>query len=217
MQAVCFDFDGTLVDSEVFHAENWCDYLQSLGADFSATTFLRDYAGVPWVKVAKALYGHFSLSVNPDVMVTEMERLTHQAIIEKGIPPKLGAEEILKRLHGTLPLVIVTGAPRGYVEGILGLHGWLDYFDHIFCGEDVPANKPAPDIYQLACRTLGVQSHQAVAIEDSLTGAHSATSAGLRLVVVNDTHPIGDQLTPYCYQTLIDAQIGQNQWLIASG
>ncbi|MGF1703802.1 HAD family phosphatase [Photobacterium makurazakiensis] len=215
MQAVCFDFDGTLVDSEVFHAENWSYYLQSLGADFPATTFLRDYAGVPWVKVAKALHDHFSLSASPEVIVTEMERFTHQAIIEKGIPAKLGAEETLKRLHGKLPLVIVTGAPRNYVEGILGLHGWLDYFDHIFCGEDVLANKPAPDIYQLACKTLGFQSHQVVAIEDSLTGAHSATSAGLRLVIVNDTHPICDQLTPYRYQTLLDAQTEQSHWLIA--
>ncbi|PSW21265.1 HAD family phosphatase [Photobacterium sanctipauli] len=215
MQAVCFDFDGTLVDSEVFHAGNWSEYLGSLGVDFSAADFLREYAGVPWVKVATALVQQFSLSVEAAVIVTDMEQLTHKAILEKGIPAKEGAVDLLKHLHGELPLAVVTGAPRVYVEGILAHYGWLDYFDHVFCGEDVKQNKPAPDIYQLACHTLGLASSQVVAIEDSLTGAQSANSAGLRLVVVNDIHPVGESLTPYCYRTLKDAYSEQTDWLVA--
>lgn len=215
MQAVCFDFDGTLVDSEIFHAENWSQYLAKWGVDISAADFLRDYAGVPWEKVASAFHQQYQLTHCPSTTVADMEHLTHIALIERGVPPKHGAEGLLRQLHGQLPLAVVTGAPREYVEGILAKLGWLEFFDHIFCGNEVASNKPAPDIYQLACQTLGYCTTQVVAVEDSMTGAMSATSAGLRLVVVNDSHPVGQEMTPYRYQTLVEAHEQRASWLVA--
>lgn len=215
MQAVCFDFDGTLVDSEIFHAQNWSHYLSGLNIDISAHDFLADFAGVPWEIVAKHFSSIATIPHPTANVVSDMERLTYQAIIDRGIPAKQGAFELIKSLHGSRPLAVVTGSPRNYVEGILAHLGWLHYFDHVFCGDDVAQNKPAPEIYQLACRTLGVSEHQAVAIEDSQTGAQSAYSAGLRLVVVNDLHPVGVDMTPYRYDNLIEAQAQQAKWLVA--
>ncbi|PSW08696.1 HAD family phosphatase [Photobacterium rosenbergii] len=215
MQAVCFDFDGTLVDSEIFHAQNWSQYLSGLNIDISAHDFLADFAGVPWEKVANHFSSMAPIPHSTSTVVSDMERLTYQAIVERGIPAKQGAFDLIKSLHGSLPLAVVTGSPRVYVEGILSHLGWLHYFDHVFCGEDVANNKPAPEIYQLACRTLGVREHQAVAIEDSQTGAQSAFTAGLRLVVVNDLHPFGAEMTPYRYDNLAEAQAQQAKWLVA--
>ncbi|WEM41163.1 HAD family phosphatase [Photobacterium sp. DA100] len=216
MQAVCFDFDGTLVDSEIFHAENWSQYLSGLNIDISAHDFLVDFAGVPWEIVANHFSSVANLPHTAATVVSDMERLTYKAIIERGIPAKQGALELIKSLHGARPLAVVTGSPRNYVEGMLAHLGWLHYFDHVFCGEDVKNNKPAPEIYQLACRTLGIAENQAVAIEDSQTGAQSAYTAGLRLVVVNDLHPVGQDLTPYRYDNLLEAQAQQASWLVAS-
>ncbi|MGF1723796.1 HAD family hydrolase [Photobacterium nomapromontoriensis] len=215
MQAVCFDFDGTLVDSEVFHANNWSQYLASCGVEVSADAFLREYAGVPWSTVADTFHQMFDFAHCPLTTVMQMEQLTHKTLLESGIPAKEGAAEMLQQLHGTLPLAVVTGAPREYVEGILAHLGWLAYFEHIFCGEDVATNKPAPDIYQLACQTLGYSVNEVVAVEDSQTGVQSASTAGLRVVVVNDIHPVGLDLTPYRYQTLLEAQAQQACWLVA--
>ncbi|GHA36643.1 HAD family hydrolase [Photobacterium aphoticum] len=215
MRAVCFDFDGTLVDSEVFHAQNWHEFFASCGVDITPEAFLRDYAGVPWVKVADAVHQLFEIDHCPQTTVEKMEALTHEALLARGIPAKDGAAALLAELHGQVPLAVVTGAPRPYVEGILAKLGWLKYFDHVFCGEDVPMNKPAPDIYQLACRTLGFDTHQVVAVEDSHTGAQSALSAGLRVVVVNDTHVVGQDMTDYRYATLVDVQADQACWRVA--
>lgn len=186
MQAICFDFDGTLVDSEVFHAANWSYYLAQNGKDMSSSVFLREFAGVPWQKVAVALQERFALEASVEQILEQMERLTRDELLNGTIPAKAGVESMLRQLHGQLPLAVVTGAPREYVEGILHRHGWLELFDHIFCGEDVEKNKPHPDIYQLACDTLGYSASQVIAIEDSLTGMKSAFSAGLKVVLVNE-------------------------------
>ncbi|MGF1688649.1 HAD family phosphatase [Photobacterium japonica] len=215
MRAVCFDFDGTLVDSEVFHAQNWHEYFAGCGVDISPDAFLREYAGIPWVKVAEAFHQLFDFAHCPQTTVEKMEALTHDALLARGIPAKDGAAALLAELHGQVPLAVVTGAPRPYVEGILAKLGWLPYFDHIFCGEDVPMNKPAPDIYQLACQTLGLDVRDVVAVEDSQTGAQSASSAGLRVVVVNDIHPVGEGMTPYRYATLLDVHADQASWRVA--
>lgn len=188
MQAICFDFDGTLVDSEVFHAANWVEYLAMHGVEMPSAMFLQEFAGVTWDKVAFTLRDRFSLEDSIEQILAKMERLTRDALLHGTIPAKEGVESMLRQLHGQLPLAVVTGAPREYVEGILHRHGWLELFDHVFCGEDVENNKPEPDIYQLACDTLGYRASQVIAIEDSFTGVKSAYSAGLKVVLVSEQH-----------------------------
>ncbi len=167
--------------------------------------FLSEYAGVTWDKVAVALKERFSLDLSIEQMLVQMEQRTREALQQGTIPAKVGAEEILHKLHGHLPLAVVTSAPREYVEGILHRHGWLDLFDYVFCGEDVDKNKPEPDIYHYACRILGYHTSQVIAIEDSFTGVQSAYSAGLKVVLVNQEQ--NDWLiTPdYHFETMAQA------------
>jgi len=205
MQAICFDFDGTLVDSEVFHASNWSSYLAQCGKEMSSTVFLREYAGVTWDKVACTLRDRFSLDITIDQMLEQMELLTRNALLQGTIPAKAGVDSMLRQLHGQLPLAVVTGAPREYVEGILHRHGWLDLFEHVFCGEDVDNNKPDPDIYHLACETLGYNSTQVIAIEDSFTGLKSACSAGLKVVLVNEEQHDWQVIPDYHFTTMTEA------------
>ncbi|WP_064603153.1 HAD family hydrolase [Photobacterium sp. J15] len=206
MQAICFDFDGTLVDSEVFHAQNWSDYLADHEVDMSSEVFLRDYAGVTWIKVAQDLKSRFFLKPDIEEILEQMVAITHDALMKGTIPAKVGVDEMLREFHGNLPLAVVTGAPRDYVEGILQRHGWLELFDHVFCGEDVENNKPEPDIYELACKTLGYCSSRVIAIEDSLTGLQSASSAGLKVVLVNDIQNDWRITPDYHFSTIQDAR-----------
>ncbi|MGR5147153.1 HAD family hydrolase [Photobacterium alginatilyticum] len=205
MQAICFDFDGTLVDSEVFHADNWSNYLAINGIEMPSAQFLSEFAGVTWDKVAAALQTRFSLELSIEQMLVHMEHRTRDALMKGTIPAKTGVDNMLRQLHGQLPLAVVTGAPREYVEGILHRHGWLDLFDYVFCGEDVDNNKPEPDIYHHACRTLGYSSSQVIAIEDSFTGVQSAYYAGLKVVLVNN-EPHDWHITPdYHFETMAQA------------
>ena len=205
MQAICFDFDGTLVDSEVFHAANWCGYLARHGKEMPSAAFLGEFAGVPWNKVAAVLQQRYSLPLSAEQILEHMELLTREALLTGTIPAKNGVDSMLRQLHGRLPLAVVTGAPREYVEGILYRHGWLELFDYVFCGEDVENNKPDPDIYQLACATLGHTASQVMAIEDSITGVKSASSAGLTVVLVSE-HRHEQYITPdYHFTSMMEA------------
>ena len=202
MQAICFDFDGTLVDSEVFHADNWSTFLESWNIDFSKSSFLTDYAGVTWDKVAIDLKSRFTIEPSVEHMLEQMELITEQALLVGNIPAKSGVDALLRTLVGKVPLAVVTGAPRIYVEEILTRHGWLELFDHVFSGDDVANNKPAPDIYQLACETLGFAPHEVLAIEDSLTGVTSSVAAGLKTVLVNEVELEHNQPLDYSFYSM---------------
>ena len=214
MQAVCFDFDGTLVDSEVFHAQTWLDYLASLGVHIEFDEFMTQFAGVTWNRVAAHFIEETPLSLTVEDMVMVMEQKTTLAFQVKGaIPAKSGVNSLLEGLYGVCPLAIVTGAPRHYVEWMLKEHNWLGYFSVIVCGDDVMNNKPAPDVYQLACQRLGCEPHQALAIEDSLTGMQAALSAGLSTMVVCDHALLWTTQADWRFFSLLHAYDAIELWL----
>ena len=185
MQTIFFDFDGTLVDSERFHAVNWSQYLASHGVELSTDTFMSQFAGVTWPQIAEHFISQYNIPITETVMIEEVEALTEMMIIEKGIPPMPGVDELLKTLSGKVPMAVVTGAPKDYVKGVLAQHGWLSLFEHVFSGYEVAKNKPAPDVYLKACKTMDVLPEKAVAVEDSRTGLMSALSANIHVVFVN--------------------------------
>ena len=188
MQTLFFDFDGTLVDSETFHANNWSDYLATYGVTLTAEDFIEYYAGVTWPKIAKHFIDSYQLNVDIVTITTEMEALTDTKIRQQGIPALPGVDAVLHAFSGKVPMAVVTGAPRDYVEGVLKLHGWLDLFDQVFSGYEVENNKPSPDVYLHACQAMKVQPYQVVAIEDSRTGLQSAKNADICCLLING-HP----------------------------
>ncbi|SMY31511.1 Fructose-1-phosphate phosphatase YqaB [Photobacterium malacitanum] len=185
MQTLFFDFDGTLVDSETFHAENWSTYLATYGVTLTADDFIAYYAGVTWPKIAKYFIEHYQLNVDIETITSEMEALTEAKIREQGIPALPGVDAILKAFAGKVPMAVVTGAPRDYVEGVLKQHGWFDLFEHVFSGYEVANNKPSPDVYLHACQIMKVESHQTVAVEDSRTGLQAAKNANICCLLIN--------------------------------
>ncbi|OAN18138.1 hypothetical protein A3K86_04345 [Photobacterium jeanii] len=207
MQAICFDFDGTLIDSEVFHAQNWADYINSIGGVMSQPHFLDQYAGLPWPKVAVAMKEQFSLQHEVLHIVQEMELLTREMLMKGHIPAMPGVDAALKHLHGQCPLMVVTGSPREYVEGILDRLGWLSLFDGVVTGQDVKNNKPSPEIYQLACSQLNEKPQNVIAVEDSLTGATSSLSAGLPTILVNPNQPQWDLDVHDSFASMDEAKI----------
>ena len=188
MQTLFFDFDGTLVDSETFHADNWSAYLATYGVTLTAEDFIEYYAGVTWPKIAKHFIDSYQLNVDTVTITTELEALTEAKIRQQGIPALPGVDDVLNAFSGKVPMAVVTGAPRDYVEGVLKQHGWLDLFDQVFSGYEVINNKPSPDVYLQACQAMKVNSHQAVAIEDSRTGLQSAKNADIYCLLIN-AHP----------------------------
>ena len=114
----------------------------------------------------------------------------HELVMKEarsGIQPRPGALELLRRLTGAgLPLGVASNAEREFLESTLSSAGLLHHgpFAAIVAAEDVEHPKPAPDIYVEACRRLGTQPAECVALEDSATGVTSAAAAGMLVIGV---------------------------------
>ncbi|MBX3623095.1 MAG: HAD-IA family hydrolase [Rhizobacter sp.] len=197
LEALIFDVDGTLADTEEAHrtAFNLAFERHGLGWHWDRDTYRRllevtggkeriasHIHGLPvsaaerqrLLGLVPALHADktrfYGAAVNAGAMPlrTGVERLLHEAL-DAGLRLAIASTTTADNVHA---LLTATLGPRG-----------LDMFSVIACGDLVRAKKPAPDIYLLALRTLGLEPDRVVAIEDSANGLRSATAAGLWTVV----------------------------------
>lgn len=206
-QAVIFDMDGLLVDSEPvwMTAEN--AMLLERGKrldDETHSTFIglrmRDF----WEGMARA----YELTDEIDDLCTEVvTRMT--TLIPEQVAARPGARELLEYLYARgVPCAIASSSPMEIIDATVIAQGWDAYFQTHVSGNDVPEGKPAPDIYLEAARRLGVQPADCLALEDSTTGARAAVAAGMLCYAVPDlshtTIAKFAQVTPHVYDSLHD-------------
>jgi HAD superfamily hydrolase (TIGR01509 family) len=187
-EAVFFDQDGVLVDSEgawdaarrAIVAENggrWKDGATRAMMGMSApewSRYLHEEAGVPEEPDA----------INRDVVTRMLEAYI------RGLPLIPGAEEAVRRTAEAFPLALASSSNREVFEAVLDLAGLADCFSATVSSEEVERGKPAPDVYLEAARRLGVDPTRCAAVEDSHAGIRSAKSAGMRVVAIpNAAYP----------------------------
>lgn len=185
-QAVVFDMDGVIFDSEKmvilcwkevadkYHIEN-IEYAcrQCLGSNKEAAR-----------ERFKEIYGQ---DFPYDTYKAEMSALFHERCSGGRLELKPGVTELLSYLRDNgkiIALASSTGEEVVYRE--LTDAGIVDYFQEIVCGDMVARSKPYPDIYLKACECIGVNPENAYAIEDSYNGIRSASAGGLRPIMVPD-------------------------------
>ena len=183
VQAVCFDLDGTLVDSEGDCADAIERSLRTIGRAMSSTerdfvvghgageifALLRQGGGVPWTMA----------QFEDAVYAARVELLA-----ERGANVLPGAREIVRWAAERYALALVTGSTRGEAELMLRVLDVASCFRLTLCAGEYPHGKPAPDPYRMAVAGLGMTSDQCVAIEDSTPGIAAALSAGMPCVAV---------------------------------
>jgi HAD superfamily hydrolase (TIGR01509 family) len=185
--AVVFDLDGTLIDTESLCNEAGLEACAALGFLVSPA-FFESLAGVDDRTRARLIEKEVGTPVELQAFLAEWDRLCTQRF-QQGIPLKPGAVDLLRRLEAAgLPLALATSSRRGPAEEKLAAAGLRRYFRTVVTFEDVAAPKPAPDPYLLAAQRLGVPPARCLAFEDSETGARSAQAAGLVVVQVPDLH-----------------------------
>lgn len=197
IEALIFDVDGTLADTEEAHrvAFNLAFERQRLGWSWSRADY-RQLLEVTGGKERIASYID-TLAVSPaerarlrglvPALHAEKTRFYTAAVHDGGVGLRTGVARLIdEALHASCRLAIASTTTAANIHALLastlGPRG-LDLFAVIACGDQVRAKKPAPDIYRLALATLGLQPEQAVALEDSVNGLHSATGAGLWTLV----------------------------------
>ncbi|HKJ71234.1 MAG TPA: HAD family phosphatase [Gammaproteobacteria bacterium] len=189
-QAVIFDFDGVIVDSEPAHYRAFQAVLEPLGLGYSWQRYLAHYIGFDDRDGFREAFREGGRELGDD----DLERLIaakHDAFeteMAAGLDPVPGAVDCVRRLAAAYPLAVCSGALRGEIVPTLERLGIAGAFRSVVSAEDVARSKPDPASYRLAVERLGAElgrpldAGACVAIEDTPAGAASARGAGLRVV-----------------------------------
>ena len=197
--AVIFDLDGTLTDTEKYYRKAWPEALRHFGynPDPDIALELRSL-GRPFAPLKfKEWFGE---DFDYNTVREYRKKLVSAMIEENGIPLKPGAREILEWLrHEGITTAMATANDLKRTTGYLEKIGLSDYFDRIICADMVKFGKPAPDIYAHAVKELGILPDRAFAVEDSPNGVKSAHAAGCKVIMVPDLTEPDEELKKLLY------------------
>ena len=185
MQAVLFDMDGTLVDSEKLWDVSLAALYEELGGRLTPEV-RASMVGGSAEDTMRTVYTDLGLEPDP-VAMTDSSRWLHDytaELFDNGLPWCDGAQDLLEALaaEGT-PMALVTNTQRPLTDRALNSIG-RRYFSATVCGDEVPRGKPAPDAYLRAAALLDLPPSACLAIEDSVTGTAAAEGAGCPVLVV---------------------------------
>jgi len=182
IDAVVFDLDGVIIDSE----ELWNEVRESLarerGGRWSAQA-QANMMGMSSTEWSRYLHDVVGLTEPPEEINREVvSRML--ASYSEGLPLIDGAVDAVQRLAAHWRLGLASSSNRALIDRVLEVSGLAPYFEVTVSSEEVAQGKPAPDVYLEAARRLGVEPARSVAIEDSASGIRSAHSAGMHVVAI---------------------------------
>jgi HAD superfamily hydrolase (TIGR01509 family) len=181
--AILFDLDGTLVDSERENVESVVLATRRLGAELSAEE--RAFViGHSWNEIHALIAGNHRLSISMTDLIASAVAEKRELLASTGYRALPGALSAVRRLGARSPLAVVSGASRAEVQDALTSLGVIAAMRLWLGAEDYARGKPAPDSFALAIDRLGVKASACVAIEDATPGILSARAAGARVIGV---------------------------------
>jgi beta-phosphoglucomutase family hydrolase len=181
--AYIFDLDGTLVDTMPVHYLAWQAAFRKEGLRGRLDEdYFYELGGVPSRKVAALLGAHHGLRVDPERVSLEKEEIYKDSGVKLAtIAPVIEFARRAKRNH---PIAIASGGTRDVVASTLGKAGLRELFPVIVTADDVAHGKPAPDMFLLAAKLMGVPPESCLVFEDGEPGIKAAEAAGMKWVFV---------------------------------
>jgi HAD superfamily hydrolase (TIGR01509 family) len=186
IDAVVFDLDGVIVDSEQVWVEVREQYVRGLGLEYpaEATRAMLGMSSPEWS-------GYLADTLGVPGSPAEInDAIVERMLVRYGTEPPLipGAVEAVRRMAARWPIGIASSSNPELIEAVVRAAGIEDLVRVAVSSEEVGRGKPAPDVYLEAVRRLGVEPVEAAAIEDSEPGLRSARAAGLRVIAVPNLH-----------------------------
>lgn len=177
--AILFDCDGVLVDSESITNGVLRDMLEELGWKLSLQECMRHFVGKALVDEVAVIARHTGTEVSEEWRAAFRARRDAQLML--ALQPIRNILPTVERLHAAYGgrIACASGADRHKVEIQLRKCGLMEFFDgRIFSGYEMPRSKPAPDVYLAAAAALGVDPRRCAVVEDTVTGATAGVAAG---------------------------------------
>jgi HAD superfamily hydrolase (TIGR01509 family) len=192
--AVVFDMDGVIFDSERATMECWEELSQKYGFGDITDAYLAS-VGTTAAKTKEIMQKAFGEDFDYDRYAKEASAMYHERYDGGRLPMKSGVVEILKALSNSgKKIALASSTRRQTVVAQLEAAGILEFFDEIVTGDMVEKSKPEPDIFLKACEKTGVMPKKAIAIEDSFNGIRAAFTGHLRPIMVPDLLAPDDEM-----------------------
>ena len=182
IEAVVFDVDGVLIDSEPVWERVRRGFVAGRGGRWPEDAQDR-MMGMSTAEWSRYISEDFGVGLTPE-QVAQLVIAAMTAEYRAHLPLLPGAVEAVRALSARWRLAVASSAPKSLIEAVLDASGLRAAFAASVSSEEVPRGKPAPDVYLEAAARLGVQPGNCAAVEDSSNGLRSAAAAGLTVIAV---------------------------------
>ena len=186
---VVFDVDGLLFDTERLGHSVWTEIDEEMGCPQAAQNYLH-FVGRSRADNLVEMARLFGPDFPGEEFMANCSNRAMERMTRDGVPLKEGVHEILDFLkEQNIPVALATSTYRDRTLLRMEMTGLGHYFQSMTTGDQVRQSKPHPEIYQIACRELGVDPARTLAVEDSRNGILSAHGAGMLPVMIPDLIP----------------------------
>ena len=190
-EAVLFDMDGVIIDSEPLHEAAFRATLATHGRELTESHYKRYFLGKT-DHDGLELYFQFMNEQVDVAKLADEKAVTYLHIASDQLEAYPGVISLIKELSAKVPLALVTGSLRIEVDTALSRLGISDCFSVIVSAGDVTTGKPNPEGYLKAAALLGVDAKDCVVVEDSASGVKAAKAAGADCIAVTNTHSVDE-------------------------
>ena len=178
-----FDLDGTLVDTMPLHYRAWDAAMRGVGLRCPLDEDLfYSLGGVPTRRVAELIAKHYGLTIEVEHVFQTKERLFNEIRSDAKLIEPVAA--FARRVAKSHPVSIASGGTTDIVHPMLKLTGLAEIFPVVVTADDVVHGKPAPDMFLLAAKRMGVEPDRCLVFEDAEPGMRAAEAAGMQWVRV---------------------------------
>jgi HAD superfamily hydrolase (TIGR01509 family) len=191
VDAVAFDLDGVIVDTEPYWADAKQEVVLEAGGTWKddAPIAMLGMSGPEW---SQYLHEELGVPLEPEEIRSRVVDAMLRRL-QQGAPLLPGAREAVKATAARWPLALASSADRPVIETVLEVTGLRRYFQVVVASDEAGRGKPAPDVYLAAAERLGVDPHRAVAVEDAPNGIRAAKAAGMGVIAIPNPHAPADE------------------------
>ena len=194
IDAVIFDMDGVIYDTEAFYLKHWIQVFSEYGYEMTKAIYI-NAMGRGRKKVQEYFKSVFGEDLPIEEMYVKKDKLLFDAIRNKEVPLKPGALEFLSYLkNNNIKTALATSAKRERLDIQLEDSPIVKYFDAIVCGDDVVNSKPDPEIFLKAAKKIGAKIEKCIVIEDSEAGIKAAHDGKMTAFHVEDLKEADDSI-----------------------
>lgn len=197
LEAVIFDFDGVIADSEMLHLSAFNSVIAPFGMEISKADYFKNYLGLSDFDLFKLLANEGLLNIDT-AQIDELavqKNLIFEELAQMRAPIIAGVSDVLDMLsESNIPMAICSGALLGEIELILERSGLSHFFEVIVSAEQVKKGKPHPEGFELTLKRLNhgranpITADKCVVIEDSHWGLEAAAAAGMHTVAITNSY-----------------------------